>query len=165
MNPVDEFLVGERLRNKEAAELPRFMPAGTKKQVLTLAAASILPTLAITGVNAAIREVKKAVTRSRDFKNMMEANPDLGDREAEGVKSLFSLIHDTSPTLAANPLVAGGFIRKLEHGKNYLDAGIATDLATAEAQIQRNRQTGAEPYLRTGSDIAKGLRLLGPQIT
>lgn len=156
MNPVEEFLTSERRLQKEAG-------GGAARPIMSqlplLAATAILPVLGLTATNAAYRAVKQTVTRSRDFKNMMEKNPEFADMDAETVKDLFSFLHDTAPSLAANPIVAGGYIRKMEYNKNYLDPTMAKDLVGAEAQIQKNRMTGAEPYLNAASKIIGGLNL------
>jgi len=55
---------------------------------------------------------KRGLTRGRDFKNMLEANPDLkASSKAAKVKANFSTLHRFNPEFAKDPNVAGSYVR------------------------------------------------------
>jgi hypothetical protein len=95
------------------------------------------------GASKAIQAASSAINRSRGYKKMMEIHPDLADRDEEQVKGMYNLLHKSAPTMAMNPYVAGGFIRRTEHASQYVDPKMVSDLAQAEATIQRNAMGGA----------------------
>lgn len=88
-------------------------------------------------VMEAISAAKNAVNKSRGYKAMLETNPELKEMDAEGVKAMYNMMHKTAPTLAQNPYIAGGFVKRIEHGKKWMDPRIVSDLAETEAKMQR----------------------------
>lgn len=104
----------------------------------TTAAQMALGTVATYGVMEAISAAKNAVNRSRGYKSMLETNPELKEMDAEGVKAMYNMMHKTAPTLAQNPYIAGGFVKRIEHGKKWMDPRIVSDLAETEAKMQRS---------------------------
>jgi len=94
------------------------------------------------GASRAIQAASSAINRSRGYKKMMEIHPDLADRDDAQVKGMYNLLHKSAPTLAMNPYVAGGFIRRTEHASQYVDPKMVSDLAQAEATIQRSSMGG-----------------------
>lgn len=90
----------------------------------------------------AVQGAWNAVNRSRGFKKMMEVHPDLAERDDQQVKGMYNLLHKAAPTMAMNPHVAGGFIRRTEHASQYVDPKMVADLADAESKIQRSAWGG-----------------------
>ena len=107
----------------------------------------------------AIQAATSAINRGRGYKRMMEIHPDLAERDDQQVKGMYNLLHKASPTMAMNPYVAGGFIRRTEHASNYVDPKMVSDLAGAEANIQRNAWGGMSEPLRVASGMMPGLNL------
>lgn len=101
----------------------------------TLAAGVALSGAMTLGAQA-IQAATSAINRSRGYKRMLEVHPDLTDRDEEQVKGMYNLLHKTAPTMAMNPHVAGGFIRRTEHASQYVDPKMISDLAGAEAKIR-----------------------------
>jgi hypothetical protein len=89
------------------------------------------------GIMEAISAAKNAVSRSRGYKEMLRVNPELQEMDAEGVKAMYSMMHKTAPTMAQNPYISGGFVKRIEHGKKWMDPRIVSDLAETEAKMQR----------------------------
>lgn len=56
--------------------------------------------------------LKRGITKTRNYKAMVEANPDLHDRSAKDVQSAFSTLHTFNPDFAADPHVAGSYVRQ-----------------------------------------------------
>ena len=56
---------------------------------------------------------KRGLTRGRDFKAMLAANPDLGAAsKAAKVKASFGTLHRFNPEFAKDPNVAGSYVRQ-----------------------------------------------------
>lgn len=115
--------------------------------------AGALMTAGAYGASKAISAASAAINRSRGYKKMMEVHPDLSDRDEEQVKGMYNLLHKTSPTMAMNPYVAGGFVRKTEHASQYVDPKMVTDLASAEANIQRSSLGGVGEPMRLAGQM------------
>lgn len=56
--------------------------------------------------------VKRGLTKSRDYKNMMQDNPDLKQLDPRQVQRAFSVLHKFNPEFASDPIVAGSFVRR-----------------------------------------------------
>lgn len=83
---------------------------------------------------------KRGLTRGRDYKNMLKANPDLA-RASNAVKAKahFSTLHRFNPEFAKDPNIAGTFVR------NAIDVpgselASAKDLVKARADMQKPRE-------------------------
>ena len=55
---------------------------------------------------------KRGITKSRDFKNMLDANPQLSKAPAKDVQKAFSVLHRFNPEFAADPTVSGAWVGK-----------------------------------------------------
>lgn len=55
---------------------------------------------------------KRALFKTRNYKKMMALNPDLRERSANQVQSIFSTLHRFNPDFSADPVVAGSFVRQ-----------------------------------------------------
>lgn len=91
---------------------------------------------------------KRGLTRGRDYKNMLEANPDLTKpSNTAKVKASFSTLHRFNPDFAKDPNVAGQYVRNsIEIPGSELAS--AKDLVKARADMQRPRDLpsmGAAP--------------------
>lgn len=53
---------------------------------------------------------KRGITKSRDYKAMMEANPNLQKMPAKEVQKAFSVLHKFNPEFAGDPTVAGAWV-------------------------------------------------------
>jgi hypothetical protein len=131
MSAIRQFLEYDGMIEKQAKGPIGWGEAAQKAAIMTAG------TLATYGIMEAVSAAKNAVNRSRGFKEMIAVNPELRDMDAEGVKAMYSMMHKTAPTLAMNPYIAGGFVKRIEHGKNWLDPRIVSDLAETEAKMQR----------------------------
>lgn len=54
---------------------------------------------------------RRAIFKTRNYKKMLAANPDLKDKPAAQVQSIFSTLHRFNPEFSADPVVAGSFVR------------------------------------------------------
>lgn len=53
---------------------------------------------------------KRGITKSRNYKGMMEANPNLKELPAKEVQRAFSVLHRFNPEFSSDPTVAGAWV-------------------------------------------------------
>lgn len=82
------------------------------------------------GLDAAGNPIRKGIMRKR----MMKKNPDLASANTKDVKSAFNTLFRFSPEMAADPNVAGAFVRK---GLEFKDVGIQSSDVKTLTDIQR----------------------------
>jgi hypothetical protein len=80
--------------------------------------------------------LKRGLTKSRDYKNMLMANPDLRKEPAAEVQKAFSVLHRFNPEFASDPTVAGAFVRK---NVNYPDASWAAEMPMLSSLTQSRK--------------------------
>lgn len=70
----------------------------------------------------------------------------------------FSLLHNFAPDLAANPLVAGSILHRMHRmGASTIDAGQIKDLASAQAEINKSRESGDGRVKGLSKDVSEML--------
>lgn len=83
--------------------------------------------------------VRRGITKGRNYKKMLEANPELKDeaKENPAVKSSFETLHRFNPEFSADPYIAGQFVNQsVNIGP---DLGGMKDLAQARKNIRDTR--------------------------
>ena len=71
---------------------------------------------AVAGVGLAASKLYDAATKARDFRQMMEANPDLHEAQKsmpEHFNLMYTSLRDMVPQFAKDPLVAGQYMRQM----------------------------------------------------
>lgn len=79
-------------------------------------AAAATGAVALTGV--AVSKLYDAATKSRDFRAMLAANPELRDFAKENpnrANALFTSLRQLSPDFSKDPFVAGHYMRQMAH--------------------------------------------------
>lgn len=134
MNPVDEYL---ELR-KEAfgmSSVRGVLPRNVGSQVA--AAGMTLGLGAALGAAVPIADkIYGAVTRSRDFKGMMEVNPDLQEMEAQDSQffnQAYNSLRKVNPTFGRDPIIAGSYMRKMMNNPEAAGLTLASTVKTPEA--------------------------------
>jgi len=148
MGAIRDFLEHEGMIEKTAAAPLSWREAAHKAGVMAAGTALTY------GVMEAISAAKNAVNRTRGYRAMIDTNPELKEMDAEGVKAMYNMMHKTAPTLAQNPYIAGGFVKRIEHGKKWMDPRIVSDLAETEAKMQR---TGYGPLTGFPFEVGKAM--------
>lgn len=75
-----------------------------------------LATAAVGGLAVAAGKLYDAATKGRDFRRMLEANPDLAEHHSQnpgGMNQFFSSLRTMNPAFSRDPLVAGHFMRQM----------------------------------------------------
>lgn len=132
-NPVDEFL-------KEAGFMETMGRAIREAIPGAIAAAGVAAVGA--GVSKGYGLVKERFTKVRDYSNMLKANPQLRDHDAGSVQMVYSSLRKTAPSLAADPLIAGSFVRNTLEMSPESGPGIPLQSAKLLAETQRNITQG-----------------------
>jgi len=89
------------------------LPGGSRLPSLIGQAAAIAGVTV--GAEAAanlMRRTINAITFNRDFKRVIDANPDLRNKDSQEVMDRFRILSTLGPTLARDPTIAGGWIRQ-----------------------------------------------------
>lgn len=72
--------------------------------------------LAAAGAGVAAQKLYDAATKARDFRSMLEANPDLAQHHEEQPRlfnQMFSTLRTFNPSFSKDPLVAGNYMRQM----------------------------------------------------
>ncbi len=65
--------------------------------------------------------LKRGITKGRNYRAMMKANPDLAEHDAKEVQTAFSTLHRFNPEFSGDPSVAGTLVKhqlKMDGGPN-----------------------------------------------
>lgn len=142
MNPVLEFLAVKEKTANWLGDMGRAIKSGlgggAVGHYLAPAVASAGVAAAGLGIKAGYELVREKLTRQRDYKAMVDANPSLRGMDAKQVNMVYNSLRRLSPTMARDPLVAGSFVRKtIELAP---ESGLSIDPLTAKtiAETQKN---------------------------
>jgi hypothetical protein len=121
-NPVDEYLESVEGFEKKAGPMDyagRVMSGmrgavGAEQMGELLMHGGIIA--GVGGLMGAARQAYNAATKSRDFKAMLDVYPDLAQHQADNPKMFnqhYSSLRRLNPTFAADPVVAGSYMRQM----------------------------------------------------
>jgi hypothetical protein len=80
------------------------------------AGATAVAGMAIGGAAVAVKKIFDAATKGRDFRSMLENNPDLAEVHAEDPKRInmyFTTLRTFNPEFSKDPLVAGSYLKQM----------------------------------------------------
>ena len=108
-NPIEEFLSEKRaFGGQQLGQIGKRVGEGAQ-----LGAAFAMTGAATAGIVSAAGKMYDAITKKRDFDNMIEANPHLQvhlEREPEAFNRMFSSLRTMQPEFTKDPMVAGAFM-------------------------------------------------------
>ena len=143
MNPIDEFRLEKKalgmgdLRQLATGAAPVARNIG---QAALYAGGTAASMAAFAGTVSAARKMYYAATKARDFKRMLEANPDLRahhEQDPAGFNRMFSALRTMAPEFTREPLVAGSYMRRGMEGPVEDRGGVAvramSDYSTPQA--------------------------------
>ena len=81
--------------------------------------------------------IRRGITKSRNYKRMLAANPDLKDKPATQVQTIFSTLHRFNPEFSGDPAVAGSFVRN--HVDLAAEGAGAVGIDTAKALVDSHK--------------------------
>jgi hypothetical protein len=92
----------------------------------------------------AFEKGKARLTKGKNFRRMMEVNPDLGQLDQKQVGLAFDTINRFAPAFARDPLVAGTWTRQIAGYGEGVPADRAAQLVQATSNLMKSKQTGAK---------------------
>lgn len=119
MNPVDEFLLYKKAEGAEDALSAMGAVKGFGRRMgpaFATGAAIAAGTAGVAALSHAASKIYEAATKGRDFRSMLEANPDLAMKHEEDPKSfnqMFNALRAMNTEFSAEPLVAGSYMRSM----------------------------------------------------
>ena len=149
-NPVDELFAHPEMEKRAA---PGAAPGKMRKAwdtfsgstfgkgmigATSMGAAALAMSTTDQIVSSAFQALKGRFTKQRDYKNMLEANPTLAQEDARQVQMVFNSLRTLSPTMAADPLISGSFIRNTLEMSPETGTAIAPQTAKMLAETERN---------------------------
>jgi hypothetical protein len=110
MNPLEEFLMV-----KAAADFPGMvgMMGKTMGKSLAQGVGAGAGAAGLAAVGIGIHGVYNAITAKRDFRNMLEWNQDLHDKDPRLLNQSFRTLRRFAPDMSKDPLVAGSMLRNM----------------------------------------------------
>ena len=138
MNPLDDYLMEKQAINFGAAA----QQAGNAAK--GIAGSDVARGLALSvGASAAagllapaVQKVWGAMTKGRDFKEMMGTNPDLREIQQQDPRffgQAYSSLRRINPTFGGDPIVAGSYMRKMMANKDAAGLTLAQSVKTPDA--------------------------------
>lgn len=137
-NPLEDFLEdfgSTPTQEKTAFSFPsalKSIPGRVGEGVLSGAGAALAGAM-VAGVGVSAAKIYGAATKSRDFRRMMDHNPDLREhheRDPKTFNQMFSSLRTMNPSFSRDPIVSGTYMRRMT--ENPLTAGgILTETVSA----------------------------------
>jgi len=94
--------------------------------------------------------IKSSITKARDYKGMLDANPDLGGkRDAKQVQKAFNTLHKFNPGYASDSSVAGQWVRDSMEMER-VDLNQVNALTMAHKNIQQS-DSSVDPIQAAGN--------------
>ena len=113
-NPLNEFLEEYGQPEKTAFDWGR---AASGAGNAAISGAAVTGMSAVIGGGAvAATKIFNAATKARDFRNMMQYNPDLQehhDRDPRMFNQMFTSLRSMNPAYSKDPLIAGTYMRQM----------------------------------------------------
>lgn len=157
MTPLEAFL-----KEKSAAEKSASFSSGFRKQIrptsfgsaLGQGAATALVSAGMAGIGMATAKIYDAMTKKRDFNQMLESNPDLIEHHEQDPKrfnQMFSSLRMMNPAFSADPVVAGTYMRRMAESP-LSSGGIAVE---ALGHRETTKSPIMDAFVRGGLEGAK----------
>lgn len=173
MNPVEEFLEvkqagmtgalktlgrGLRLEASEPGESKILNTVGRLGTMGAISSGLVATARGLAhGAGAAYDAVKDRIDKPAQFNAMLAAHPSLQEEDPARVSTVFSSIRHFAPSLAADPLAAGSFVRNVLAVSGQQDLMMPTETAKHLTEIHKNISGGRSPASLT--DIfAEGMK-------
>ena len=159
MDPVEAFL-SEFGTTKEAAH-PMAQRFG---DALTTGAAAAGAATLVAGAGMAVSKAYDALTKGRDFRVMLQHNPDLQehlDRNPERFNQMYTTLRAMNPAFGKDPLVAGTYMRQMTESPMNA-GGIASNVQARpgpslfQGALDIGSNAGASYYTEHAKQRARG---------
>jgi len=102
------------------------------------------------------RTAKNAIVKSRNYKAMIDSNPELSGMDAQAVQRAFNTLHNFNPSYAADPSVAGQYVKRQMETQG-TDWGLLKNVIDAGRSLHTSRPSPID-YLTQPQTIAQMLQ-------
>lgn len=146
----------QKILLKRAAARPSFLSSLGKALPPAIATAGTVALIGALGSSIAKKYegYSQAIQKARSFRNMVKAYPDLEEYGADRLKNQFDTLHRFSPTIAQDPILSSGWIRRVNQftieGKDFITPDVVRDLVSIESGVA-GRATSEIPQLAARS--------------
>jgi len=156
MNPLEEFLMEKKafgLGALSGAARTTGKALGPTARAFGTAAAAGAGAAAFAGLAGGAGKLFAAATKTRDFRAMLDANPDLQQHhrtDPAGFNRMYSSLRTLAPEFAAEPLVAGHYMRQGMEGLTEGRGGVVVRAMNEKRPMQTGPMTDAalQGYMR-----------------
>lgn len=95
---------------------------------------------------------KRGITKTRNYKNMLDANPDLKQLPAKNVQNAFSVLHRLNPEFSGDPHIAGAWVKKqsLYSEDGFGDVTMLKGLVDTHKNMQDSNKLMSFPKMEGG---------------
>ena len=152
-NPAEEFLREKRAFSFGGAARGALNAGKSFGGIAGTAAAMGVGAAAFAGAAVAANKMYNAATKSRDFRSMLEANPDLKvhlKEDPAGFNRMYTSLRTLAPEFAKEPMVAGHYMRQGMEGPIEGRGGVALNAVQARKPQQMGPASEAamEGYMK-----------------
>jgi hypothetical protein len=156
MNPVADFLSEKRAAGGAGFlnQTRQFMqtngPELFGKAVMGAGAAAAVGA-SVAGLSIGARQLYGAATKGRDFRKMIEFNPDLAEhhqRDPKTFNQLFSSLRSVNPAFSQDPVIAGTYMRRMVDSP--AAGGVLTDAVSLRDKVNPSFGEGLERHIMGG---------------
>lgn len=114
-----------------------------KHFALAAGASAALP-LAVMGINKGVKSAYLGITKSRDFNEMLHANPDIREMDRVRVQRAFNTLRRFAPTMSQDPLVAGTWVKR-SADYDMIDHKSIGELINAQRSVEKEGPVELNP--------------------
>ena len=129
MNPVEDFLKEAGFWNKFGKGMENAIPGALANAALAAGAV---------GATKAYGAIKERLTKPRDYRAMLQADPSLSKEDAGNVQMLYNSLRSQAPTMARDPLISASFVRMSLDATGGGRPAVRMDTAKTLADAQRS---------------------------
>lgn len=167
MDPVGEFLAEKRAATqmrfpfagggvaeavqRHGAQMPEMFG-----RAIAGAGATAAVGATVAGVSIAARKLYDAATKGRDFRKMIEFNPDLASEHEKDPKTfnqLFSSLRTVNPSFSSDPIIAGTYMRRMVGSPTA--GGVLTDAVSMRGDVPPSFGETLQRHVMGGSKDKK----------
>jgi hypothetical protein len=164
MNPIEEFL-----QEKQAFMMPPTAQPGVSGAASDLGRMFLgglgagAATAAVAGAAIGAKHIYQAATKSRDFKQMLEFDPELKQMHRENPKYInagFSTLRRLNPEFSSDPMVSSAFVKNVAMGETAGAFNLAQealrsrpDPSALEEAFVSGARTGVEQSMKGQQDV------------
>jgi hypothetical protein len=139
-NPIEEFL--EMSKGADAAAIGRAAKEALPGIGRSLGHGALFgaASLGVAGLGLAAGKIYEAATKGRDFRSMMEGNPDLAQAHESNPKAfnqMYSSLRTMNPEFSREPMVAGTYMRRMIESEPETRGMVAVEALSERPQAPR----------------------------